>query len=218
MKNYKRLIAALLLLTLTFSVCAYDRYGRTSKSKSGGNDGFSYFWRSLVVPGWGEYKLGYKKQAAVFLLTDFFLIGAAAGLNYYSGLRTDEYIDYAEMYAGVNSSGKSDSYWIHISNYDNTNEFNEQRNIDRYFAERYTDAENLWDWESDEKRDRYNDIRISAENSDTWFYYTIGGIALNHFISALNASAKASAVKAGVSQTFDAEGNVTNKFTLTYSF
>lgn len=214
----KRLISVVLIFSLACSLGAYDRYGKKSKSGSGNNDGFSYFWRSLIVPGWGEYKLGYKKQAAAFLITDFFMIGAAAGLNYYSGVRTDEYIGYAEMYAGVNSSDKSDSYWIHISNYDNTLEFNEQRNIDRYFSERYTDEEDFWDWESDGKRDRYNDIRISAENSETWFYYTLGGIALNHFISALNASAKASALKAGVTQTFGADGKITNRLTLTYDF
>ncbi len=213
-----KFISAILIIAFLLPLNAYDRYGRTSKTKSGGNDGFSYFWRSLLIPGWGEYKLGYKKQAAVFLLTDVLMIGTAAGLNYYSGVRTDEYRDFAETYAGVNSSGKSDSYWVHISNYDNTLEFNEQRNIDRYFAERYTDEEDFWDWESDAKRERYDDIRISAENSDTWFYYTLGGIALNHFISALNASAKASAVKAQVTQTFDPEGNLTNKLTLTYDF
>ncbi len=218
MNGRTKLISAVLLIAFLLPLNAYDRYGRTSKAKSGVNDGFSDFWRSLLIPGWGEYKLGYKKQAAVFLLTDVLMIGTAAGLNYYSGVRTDEYRDFAETYAGVNASGKSDSYWVHISNYDNTLEFNEQKNIDRYFAERYTDEEDFWDWESDAKRERYDDIRVSAENSDTWFYYTLGGIALNHFISALNASAKASAVKAQVTQIFDTEGNITNKLTLTYDF
>ncbi len=218
MNVLKRTISLFLVLFLLMPLQAYDRYGRSTKSKSKSGDGFSYFWRSLLIPGWGEYKLGYKKQAAVFLLTDVFMIGAAAGLNYYSGVRTDEYMDFAEMYAGVNTSGKSDSYWIHISNYDNTLEFNEQRNIDRYYSERYTDEEDFWDWTSDDKREKYNDIRISAENADTWFYYTIGGIALNHFISALNASGKASAVKAQVLQSFDKEGNIKNKLQLTYDF
>jgi hypothetical protein len=62
-------------------VLGYDRYGRTSKSRSKDSDGFSYFWRSLLVPGWGEYKLGLKKEAAVFLMTDIFMIGTAAGLK-----------------------------------------------------------------------------------------------------------------------------------------
>ena len=199
-------------------VLGYDRYGRTSKSRSKDSDGFSYFWRSLLVPGWGEYKLGLKKEAAVFLMTDIFMIGTAAGLKYYSGVRTEEYKDYAEIYAGVSTSGKSDSYWIHISNYDNTLEYNEQRNISRYFNERYEDEDDQWDWASDEKRDRYNDIRVSAENADTWFYYTSGGIVLNHFLSALNASSKASAVKTSVIQTFDSEGNIKNKLQLTYEF
>lgn len=196
----------------------YDRYGRTTKNKSKNSDGFSYFWRSLLVPGWGEYKLGLKKEAGIFLLTDLFLIGTAAGLNYYSGIRTDEFKDYAELYAGVNTGGKTDSYWIHIANYDNTLEYNEQKNISRYFQERYEDEDDQWNWVSSARRNKYNDIRVSAENADTWFYYTVGGIALNHFLSALNASGKASAVKTSVIQSFDSEGRITNKLKLTYDF
>jgi hypothetical protein len=236
MKKLGRTISFLIVLSMFSSVCAesgminnleridtdlaagYDRYGRKSKASSGSNDGFSYFWRSLLVPGWGEYKLGFKKQAAVFFITDMFMIGTAAALNYYSGVRTDEYKDFAEMYAGVDRSGKSESYWIHISNYDNTQEFNEQRNIDRYFNERYTDEDDFWNWESGSRREKYDEIRVSAENADTWFYYTLGGVALNHFVSALNASGKASSVKTKISQSFDGGGNVKNKLTLTYDF
>jgi len=236
MKKNVRTISFLLLFSAIISVYAesglsnnldridndlifsYDRYGRTSKVKSKDSDGFSYFWRSLLVPGWGEYRLGLKKEASMFLITDLLLIGTAAGLNYYSGIRTDEFKDYAELYAGVNASGKQESYWIHISNYDNTLEYNEQKNISRYFIERYEDEDDQWNWVSDEKRDRYNDIRVSAENADTWFYYTAGGIALNHFLSALNASSKASAVKTSVIQSFDSEGNIKNKLQLTYEF
>lgn len=196
----------------------YDRYGRTKKSSSGGSDSFSYFLRSLVIPGWGEYKLGYKDQAARFLITDILLIGTAFGLNYYSGLRTDEYKDYAVMYAGITSSGKSDSYWVHISNYDNTLEYNEQKNVRRYFTERYEDDDDFWSWESADRRKKYDDIRISAENAGTWFYYSLGGIALNHFLSALNASGKASRIKAGVKQTLNERGQIRNQLNLTYSF
>jgi len=141
MKKYVRTISFLLLFSAIISVYAesglsnnldridndlifsYDRYGRTSKVKSKDSDGFSYFWRSLLVPGWGEYRLGLKKEASIFLITDLLLIGTAAGLNYYSGIRTDEFKDFAELYAGVNASGKQESYWIHISNYDNTKKY-----------------------------------------------------------------------------------------------
>ncbi|MFO7810402.1 MAG: hypothetical protein R6V47_03405 [Candidatus Delongbacteria bacterium] len=199
-------------------VFGYDRYGRKSSESSSESDSFSYFIRSLVLPGWGEYKLGYKKQAAVFLITDILLIGTAAGFNYYSNVRTDEYREYAQMYAGVDPSGKSDTYWLDISNYNNTLSYNESRNVKRFFAERYDDANDYWYWESEEYREKYDDIRISAENSNTWFYYSVGGIVLNHLLSALNASGKASSVTTELSQSFDKGGNLTNKLKLTYEF
>ncbi|MCK4980476.1 MAG: hypothetical protein KAS62_08770, partial [Candidatus Delongbacteria bacterium] len=43
-----------------------DRYGKNKKGAKKKGDGFKYFMRSFLVPGWGEYKLGRKKEAATF--------------------------------------------------------------------------------------------------------------------------------------------------------
>ncbi len=195
-----------------------DRYGRSKRTDKSGGEGFKYFWRSFLIPGWGEYNLGHKRQAAMFFVSDVLLITAAAGLNYYSGIRTDEYREYASLYAGVDISGKSPGYWVNIANYNNTAEYNESRNVRRLFRERYTEEADHWYWESEYHRTRYNDVRISAEKAGTWFYYAAGGVILNRFLSALNASGKAPNLTTQVSTGSDNRGNIGAKIEINYGF
>ncbi|MDA3886549.1 MAG: hypothetical protein PF638_13225 [Candidatus Delongbacteria bacterium] len=195
-----------------------DRYGKDKKDAKKRGDGFKYFMRSLLVPGWGEYKLGRKKEAAAFLITELSLIAVASGFKYYSSIREDDYKDLAVMQAGIDPSGKDDRYWIDIANYDNVEDYNAQRNINRDYENRYDDPSDSWDWSSTTVREDYDDIRISSENGNTRFYYTIGAIVLNHFVSAINASYKVPIVKTEIIQSLDTSGDIKNKLQLTYEF
>ena len=195
-----------------------DRYGKDNNSKKKKSDGFKYFMRSFLVPGWGEYKLGRKKEAATFFIAELSLIAVAVGFKYYSSIREDDYKDLAVLQAGINPSGKDDRYWIDIANYDNVEDYNAQRNIDRDYENRYDDPSDSWDWSSTAVRKDYDDIRISSEDGNTRFYYTIGAIALNHLVSAINASYNAPTLKTEIIQSLDTSGDIQNKLQLTYKF
>ena len=195
-----------------------DRYGKNKKGVKKRGDGFKYFMRSFLVPGWGEYKLGRKKEAATFFITDLCLIAVAGGFKYYAAIREDDYKDMAVLYAGIDPSGKDDRYWIDIANYDNVEDYNEQRNIDRDYTNRYDDLSDHWDWSSTSQRTAYDDVRISSEDGNTRFYYTLGAIALNHLVSAINASSKAPPIKTEIIQSQDSSGGIQHKLKLTYNF
>ena len=195
-----------------------DRYGKDKKNAKKRGDGFKYFMRSFLVPGWGEYKLGRKKEAAAFFITELSLIAVASGFKYYSSIREDDYKELAVLQAGINPSGKDDRYWIDIANYDNVEDYNAQRNINRDYENRYDDPSDFWDWSSTSTRKDYDDIRISSEDGNTRFYYTIGAIVLNHFVSAINASYKVPVVKTEIIQSLDTSGDIQNKLQLTYKF
>jgi len=149
---------------------------------------FGYFLKSLALPGWGEYELGSKGTAYAFITAEVLLVTSAVGLYYFSSERTDDYQNYAVLHAGVDKSGKNDGYWINIGNYDNTAQYNEQKNIDRNFAARYDLASEQWQWDNGDHRKSYDKIRIEAENLETLSYYTIGAVFANHLLSAMNAS------------------------------
>lgn len=195
-----------------------DRYGKGDKDKKKKTDSFKYFIRSFIVPGWGEYKLGRKKEAATFFITEVSLIAVAAGFSYYSSIREDDYKDLAALKAGVDPSGKDERYWVDIANYDNVEDYNAQRNIDRDFNNRYDNPSDFWDWSSTSVRKDYDDIRISSEDGNTRFFYTIGAIALNHLVSAINASYRAPALKTEIIQSLDDTGHVNHKLMLSYKF
>ena len=104
------------------------------------------------------------------------------------------------------------------AHYDNTDDYNAQRNIDRDFSNRYDDPSDYWDWSSTDARKDYDDIRISSEDGNTRFYYTIGAIALNHLVSAINASYRAPVIKTEIIQSLDNSGDIKHKLMLSYKF
>lgn len=198
------------------------RLGRKSlsrkKKKHDKNDRFTYFLKSLVLPGWGEYSLGKKNEALFFGSTEIALIAAAIGLDYYSGVREDDYKRYARVHAGVDNSGKDEQYWINLGNFKNVDEYNQYKTNRREFGSRYENAEDAWYWDSDKQRKKFDEIRISAEDAETYTYYAIGGLVLNHLASAINASYEAGKIVPKVSTTINKDNKVKSKLSVNYNF
>lgn len=193
------------------------RKKRRAKSSSTGSGSYEYFMKSLAVPGWGEYELGYKEDTKWFLIAEGALIAAAIGFTYYSGVRTDDYKSFARTHAGVNISGKNEQYWINISNYNNVDLYNQAKSNQHDYANRYEDPNDAWYWDNAKSREKFDDIRIEAENFETMGYYMIGGIVANHLISAINASYKSGKVKPSVETSLNSQNQPVSKFVLSYN-
>lgn len=195
------------------------RRGNKSKKQSKAtSERFSYFLKSLVLPGWGEYAMGNKKESLFFASTEVVLIAAAVGLNYYSGVREDDYKKYARAHAGVNSDGKQEQYWKDLGNYDDVVAYNLYKTNIRDFGSRYENEEDYWFWDSEKSRKKYDGIRISSEDARVYSYYTIGGILANHLFSAINASYKAGKIKPAVSTTINDDHKIESKLSVSYHF
>lgn len=169
----------------------------------------SYFLKSFLVPGWTEYELGKKNESYFFWVTEAALIGTAFGFKIYSEDKKDDYMSFAKIHAGVNTANKRDKFWIDISNYDDTSSYNRRKYRDRAFGDVYHDEGRQWQWDSSKNRKRFDDMRISSDNADTMFYYSVGGIIINHLLSAVNASF--SAVKITAGNELDKDGKVKTK-------
>ncbi len=154
-----------------------------------------YFLQSLLLPGLGEYQLGEKTQAYIFFSAEAFLIGSALALNKYSDLLTDDYQEFAMRHAGVASKSRNERYWVNIGNYDDVDAYNRQKNIKHQFSSRYENPAYFWYWDNSSNRKKYDKLRINAENMNTYSYYAVGAVILNHVISAINSSYLASNLK-----------------------
>ncbi len=155
-----------------------------SKQKSVGRA----FFMSLVLPGAGEYYMGRKSQAFMFLGFEVLAWSGLLANQLYSDHLKDEYKTFAGQHAGVQPAGKDLQYWIDIGKYDDIYSFNEQRRRDRYFDAIYDETPaNYWKWDSRDNRFRYDGKRLRANEIASQDVYFYAAVLLNHLVSGINA-------------------------------
>jgi len=146
------------------------------------------FLFSLLLPGSGQYYLGYKNSAAVFLgLEAFCWLGLWANASYGAYLTT-EYQTYAVQHAGVQKQGKNRRYWSDIGKYDDIYAFNQKREQERNFADLYDEnTQNYWKWDSHVNRLDYDGKRLHANAVDARDVYFQLAVVVNHLAGAIHA-------------------------------
>ncbi len=157
--------------------------GRDEKKSLG-----TAFFLSLMLPGLGEAYVGKTGYTKVFLSIEAVGWGLFIANEIQVSSRREDYINFASQHAGVSQDGKNDQYWIDIGKYDNIFGFNEQRRRDRNVGAIYTENSiNYWWWDGESNRLSYDWQRIRATEIEERRTFIIGGIILNHLVSAINA-------------------------------
>ena len=147
------------------------------------------FFKSLLVPGWGQLSKGQRGKAYAFFAAEAILLTAIVSLKIYQGSVEDDYKTFARQHAGVQGS-RSHQYYVDIGNWMTTDEYNQQRLRDRAFDRLYTASEDQWQWDSDLNRSNFKSMRLSADHAEQRSMLVLGGIILNHLLSAVDASSK----------------------------
>jgi len=148
------------------------------------------FFRSLLVPGWGQRYGGGGTAAAWFAGTELTLWGGYAGARWLAGVREDRYRSYAAVHAGARTSGKSGSFFDDMGFYASVQEHNE------YAAYRegphpglYPNTpEFFWEWDSEASRRQYRHLHNEHGSMDRDALYLAGLIAFNHVAAAIHAA------------------------------
>jgi len=144
--------------------------------------------KSLVLPGWGEYSLGNQIRGRIFVLSETTLFLATLGSHFISKRQETEFRAYAAEHAGISPVGKDRQFWVDIGNYSSLLAFNEEHLRWRDFNALYEDNDTwTWSWDSNDNRERFENMRIA---SDSWMLrssFFIGGVVLNHIVSAIDA-------------------------------
>ncbi|MBI5059162.1 hypothetical protein HZB60_05185 [candidate division KSB1 bacterium] len=148
--------------------------------------GASAFLQSLIIPGWGQYSLGQKNSALLFIGSELSLIGGILALKSYSASSKDDYIAMARSYARVEGEHGHDFY-VDLGNWLNVDQYNEQRLRDREYEAMYTNRSDRWQWDSDEHRGEFKKVRIRSDLAKNNVVYLAGALVVNHVVSALHA-------------------------------
>jgi hypothetical protein len=142
---------------------------------------------SLILPGAGQWSLGYKGRAKFFMGAEVLLWVGYFGTQSYANVIQDNYQSYAAVHAGTNSMNKAEQYWIDIGSSDNIYAFNEQRLRDRNKDALYSEnPTNYWQWDNRESRKYYNNLRVQEHDWERRATFIVGAFILNRVVSAID--------------------------------
>jgi hypothetical protein len=143
---------------------------------------------SLLLPGMGElYADGYA-SGKYFTIAEGVLWGTYIGMSVYASNQEDNYKAYATSNASINTSGKNDDYYSTISQFENIDEYNDQKALERNFNQMYNTETFFWKWQSTEDRRTYRSMWSSSEQTNNDLRFVVGAMILNRVVSAINAA------------------------------
>ncbi len=146
------------------------------------------FLRSMLVPGWGEWKVGARKRARAFWISESVLAAAFVGFEVYGYLKANDYKAWAAIHAGADFSGKPERFATNISYYQDILEYNEyQRRLRRYDLVYPLTEANWWEWDSVASRKRFNSLRIQSQTAYRNAVIVVGLVFANHVFSGIDA-------------------------------
>jgi len=144
--------------------------------------------KSLVIPGWGQLEEGNIKSAKQFFVQESVLILSFLGTVWTSNHYEKSYIAYANEFAGIDLSDMSLQMAVDVGNYPSLSDFNENKERQRQFN-LVLDENNpnfQWEWENNEDRNKFDNMRITSSLSSKVGSFIIGGIISHHIISAIH--------------------------------
>lgn len=157
------------------------------------------FLKSLVLPGWGHYYVDRNNwnRGKYHLGADILVVLSFFGLNIHSNNLQQNWYSYARDEAGIDIENRSREIQLAVGDFNSLSDYNDYqlrtRNWDQLLEDR---PENRWNWQSDELRGEYNDIRNRFENIDQQLPALIGLMVVNRVVSAISAYNRAGKVQA----------------------
>ena len=148
---------------------------------------------SLLFPGMGELYAGNYSTGKYFTIADGVIWGFFTGITIYGNNKEDDYRSFAQAYGSVNLDGKDDEYFANISLYENIDDFNREKELNRDFNEVYDNETYYWEWNSITQRREYRELWRSSETAKNNVRFAVGALVLNRIISAIFAVRSVSA-------------------------
>jgi len=159
---------------------------------------------SLALPGAGELALGAKGRATGFLVAEGAIWTHFAWFTVAGNLRKDDYIEQAQLNAGVGVDGADDEYWRLVGAYERSSGSGaeayeeelrrEARDLypgdpsaqDAWVASRLPTGERAWTWTDAELRRSYRDTRESSRRAFDQAKYSFAAAILNRIVSVID--------------------------------
>jgi hypothetical protein len=159
---------------------------------------------SLLLPGAGELYLGHRGRAVGFFVAEGAIWANFAAWEVSGHLRRNDYIEQAQLGAGVGVDSGDDDYWRLVGQYERSggtgpgayeealrrearNQYpDDPTQQDRYVAERLPTGDRAWAWSTLDLQNSYLRTRQNANRAFTRAKYSFGFAILNRLLSAVD--------------------------------
>lgn len=159
---------------------------------------------SLLLPGAGELSLGARGRAAGFFVAEGLIWTHYVWFQVAGRLRRDDYIEQAQLNAGVGVASGEDSYWKIVGQYERSSGSGpgsyeedvrrEARDLfpddpaaqDAYVSQNLPSGDQAWAWNSSELQKAYRGTRASSNRAFDRAKYSFAAAILNRLVSAVD--------------------------------
>jgi Family of unknown function (DUF5683) len=140
---------------------------------------------SMLLPGMGELYAGDYSTGKYFTIADGIIWGVFTGITIYGNDKEDSYRAYAQAYGNVNLDGKDETYFADISIYENIDQFNTEKELNREFENVYNENSHYWAWDGSSQRKEYRALWSSSETAKNNVRFAAGALILNRIVSSI---------------------------------
>jgi len=184
MDSNVRQIAQLTDDDLNFGSLFDDSYEVT-----GGKSKWKALGLSILLPGAGQYYVGRTDKMAYFGGAEALVWSGFFGLRVYGNWKREDYKSWAAFHSGADITDKDDLFFEKMTYYDNLDEYNQfERLYEGSRAQPFPDTpEYYWNWDSDESRDHFRDLRNVSKTAFRRSILFLGGAVVNRLIAGIDA-------------------------------
>ena len=148
---------------------------------------------SLLIPGMGELYTGaFGSSGKYFLAAEGVLWLTWGSFDVYGNSLRDDSRAFAQVYSGMDPTGKDDQFFVDLGNFMNTADYNNKKLRDRDANKLYDPAAGYaWQWDSEASRATFRDKRVASDNMYNNKKFVVAAVIINHVASAINAARSA---------------------------
>jgi hypothetical protein len=163
--------------------------------------------QSLTVPGWGQATMGHTHAAALFAFVETGIWAGFVTFRIQESMREDSYLNTAQLFAGIDLSGKDEEYRRTVGEYPSSDEYNrlvvyrdaanlyynDPAKYREYIAQHQISGSDAWSWNSYASFQQYAEERKQTRRAGLRANSMLGLAIANRLVSAIHAARHAGA-------------------------
>jgi hypothetical protein len=169
------------------------------KRPSGERGLMGAIWRNALLPGWGQRYLGAPGRGLIFMGAEAATWGTWGSFKWQESLRRDDYIEMAQVFAGVSGDGHADDYWKAVGQHESWLDYNQWLRYQArreygfgttdyysYIAEREIAEGEAWTWDNRDRQLAYLQKRKASNNAERRATYTLYALLVNRVVAVVD--------------------------------